>query len=104
MGEGLQAIAVIGIGVEPELHKAQCGRTFRQELATPDRRFLVQVLARHRLVDEPHSDGVLSTILVTQIPDLTCLFLAHDTCEVHGAKASVKTPYLGAGLAENSAI
>src|SRR5262245_26618059 len=104
MGEGLQAIAVIGIGVEPELHKAQRRRAFRQDFATPGSRFLIQVLTRHRLVDQSHSDSVLGAILVAEIPDLTRLFLSHDTRQVHGAEAGVKTPYLGASLAKNGAI
>ena len=104
MGEGLQAIAMIGISVEPKLHKAQGCRTLGENLATPGGGLLIELLTRHHLVDQPHSGGVLGAVLVTQIPDLTRLFLTHDTRQVHGAKAGVKTPHLGTGLAKNGAL
>src|SRR5215475_1675028 len=104
MGQGLQAIAVIRVGVKPKLHKPQGSRTFGEQLAAPDCRFLVQALAGHNLVDQPHSSSHCSTVLVAQIPDLACFFLADDTRQVHGAKASVKTPYLRTSLTKNGTI
>src|SRR5215510_3094937 len=104
MGQGLQTIAVIRVGVKPKLHKPQCSRTFGQQLAAPDNRFLVQALARHNLVDQPHSSRLCGAVLVAQIPDLARFFLADDTRQVHGAKASVKTPYLRTGLTKNGTL
>src|SRR5262249_31193868 len=104
MGEGLQAIAVIRVSVEPKLHKPQCSRAFGEQLAAPDRRFLIQALAGHNLVDQPHSSSLCGAVLVAQIPDLARFFLPDDTRQVHGAKASVKTPYLRTSLAKNGTI
>src|SRR5215471_8922 len=104
MSEGLQAIAVIRVSVKPVLQKAQGCRTFGENLAAPVSRFFVQALARDDLIDQPHGSRLLSIVLVTQIPDLASLFLSHDTRQVRGAKARIKTPHLWTGLAENGAI
>src|SRR5262245_48281601 len=104
MGQGLQTIAVIRVGVKRKLHKPQCSRTFGQQLAAPDSRFLVQALAGHNLVDQPHSSSLCGAVLVAQIPDLARFFLPDDTRQVHGAKASVKTPYLRTGLTKNGTL
>src|SRR5262245_23221821 len=104
MGQGLQAIAVIRVSVKTKLHKPQCSRAFGQQLAAPDRRFLVQALAGPHLVDQSHSSSLCGAVLVAQIPDLTRFFLSDDTRQVHGAKASVKTPYLWTGLTKNSPL
>src|SRR4029453_3809518 len=104
MGQGLQAIAVIRVSVKPKFHKPQCRRTFGQQLAAPDSRFLVQALAGYNLVDQPHSSSLCSTVLVAQIQNLPRFFLPDDTRQVHGAKASVKTPYLRTSLTKNRAL
>src|SRR6266849_3107517 len=104
MGQGLQAIAVIRVGVKPKLHKPQCSRTFGQQLAAPDSCFLVQALAGHNLVDQPHRRRLCGAVLVAQIPDLARFFLPDDTRQIHRAKASVKTPYLRTSLTKDSAL
>src|SRR5436309_10294655 len=104
MREGLQAIAVIRVGVKPKLHKPQCRRTFSKELAAPESRFLVQALAWHNLVDQAHSSSLCGAVLVAQIPDLARFFLPDDTRQVHRPKASVKTPYLWTSLTKNGAF
>src|SRR5512145_569657 len=104
MGEGLQAIAVIRVGVKSKLHKPQCSRTFGKQLAAPDSRFLVQALTGHNLVDQPHSSRLCGAVLVAQIPDLARFFLPDDTRQVHRPKASVKTPDLWTSLTKNGTI
>src|SRR6266581_6278639 len=104
MGQGLQAIAVIRVGVKPKLHKPQCSRAFGEQLAAPQRRFLVQALAWHNLVDQPHRRRLCGAVLVAQVPDFPRFFLPDDTRQVHGAKASVKTPYLRTSLTKDRAL
>src|SRR5262249_32826953 len=104
MGEGLQTIAMIRVSVKPKLHKPQCSRAFGEQLTAPDCRFLVQALARHNLVDQPHSSRLCGAVLIAQVPDLPRFFLPDDTRQVHRAKASVKTPYLRTSLTKDSAL
>src|SRR5438105_3098077 len=104
MGQGLQAIAVIRVSVKPKLHKPQCSWAFGEQLAAPEGRFLVQALAWHNAVDEPHRRRLCGAVLVTQVPDFPRFFLPDDTRQVHRAKASIKTPYLRSSLTKDSAL
>src|SRR5258708_39947738 len=103
-GEVLNTREAVSIRVESRFQEAQGNRAFLKYLSCPLNGLFFQLFQRHDGVNQPHLQSLLSRVLPAEVPDLTSLFVANDTCHVSSAPTGIKTANPGTGLSKPGII